>query len=125
MDTRHVQSLSETSTGAAFITVTPDGENAIVVSPGANHHLTPSEVVDAKVAIQNSTVLVAQMELALETVLRAVETVLRAVETARSERIRVVLNLAPVREVPGSLLRDLDPLVVNEHEASFFVGAAG
>jgi ribokinase len=35
-----------------------------------------------------------------------------------------VLNLSPPRPVPGELLRACDPLVVNEHEAAFLLGAA-
>lgn len=117
VDTRHVRVLPGVSTGAAFITVTPDGENAIVVSPGANRRLSPRDVDDASGAIRGAEVLVVQMEL-------APETVRQAVEVAAGLGTRVVLNLAPVREVLGSLLEPLDPLVVNEHEAAFLLGSA-
>src|SRR5919107_4080136 len=39
VDTSLVREVSGSSTGAAFITVTPDGENAITVAPGANRRL--------------------------------------------------------------------------------------
>jgi ribokinase len=116
IDTSLVERASDASTGAAFITVTPDGENAITVAPGANRSLTPQEVDAASGAIGNARVLVAQMEI-------PVETVLRAVEVASERGTRALVNLAPTFEVPRGLLERLDPLVVNEHEAAFLLGS--
>jgi ribokinase len=115
VDTSLVEGVPEVSTGAAFITVTPDGENAITVAPGANRSLTPDDVDGAAEAIGGATVLVAQMEV-------PVETVLRAVEVAAERGVRPLVNLAPTFEVPRELLGKLDPLVVNEHEAAFLLG---
>jgi ribokinase len=115
IDTSLVERASDASTGAAFITVTPDGENAITVAPGANRSLTPQEVDAASGAIGNARVLVAQMEI-------PVETVLRAVGVASERGTRALVNLAPTFEVPRELLERLDPLVVNEHEATFLLG---
>jgi ribokinase len=116
IDTSLVERASDASTGAAFITVTPDGENAITVAPGANRSLTPQEVDAASGAIGNARVLVAQMEI-------PVETVLRAVGVASERGTRALVNLAPTFEVPRELLERLDPLVVNEHEAAFLLGS--
>jgi ribokinase len=116
IDTGLVERASGKSTGAAFITVTPDGENAITVAPGANRSLTPEDADAASEAIGDSQVLVAQMEI-------PVETVLRAVEIADEKRTRALVNLAPTFEVPRELLEKLDPLVVNEHEAGFLLGS--
>jgi ribokinase len=116
IDTSLVERATDASTGAAFITVTPDGENAITVAPGANRSLTPEDVEAAADAIGNSRVLVAQMEI-------PVESVLRAVEVAAERGTRALVNLAPVLEVPRGLLEVLDPLVVNEHEAAFLLGS--
>jgi ribokinase len=115
IDTSLVKQVSGESTGAAFITVTPDGENAITVAPGANRSLTPEDADAASEAIGDSRVLVAQMEI-------PVETVVRAVEIAVQRGIRALVNLAPTFEVPRELLEKLDPLVVNEHEAAFLLG---
>jgi ribokinase len=46
----------------------------------------------------------------------------RAVEVAARSGTRALLNLAPPFEVPRTLLEKLDPLVLNEHEASFLLG---
>jgi ribokinase len=115
VDTGLVEGVRDVSTGAAFITVTPDGENAITVAPGANRRLAPDDVAAAAEAIGGASVFVAQMEI-------PVETVLRAVEVAAERDVRPLVNLAPTFEVPRELLGKLDPLVVNEHEAAFLLG---
>src|SRR3712207_3362262 len=115
VDTSLVKQGSSESTGAAFITVTPDGENAITVAPGANRSLTPEDAEAASEAIGDAHVLVAQIEI-------PVKTVLRAVEVAAECGTRALVNLAPTFEVPRELLEKADPLVVNEHEAAFLLG---
>ncbi len=117
IDTGLVEKATGKATGAAFITVTPDGENAITVAPGANRSLRPEDVDAAAGAIGDARVLVAQMEV-------PVQSVLRAVEVASERGTRALVNLAPTFEVPRGLLERLDPLVVNEHEAAFLLGSA-
>ena len=58
VETTWVEASPNTPTGAAFITVTPDGENAITVAPGANLHLTPNDVDGASEYIGRARVLV-------------------------------------------------------------------
>jgi len=115
VDTAAVGTTGGVSTGAAFITVTPDGENAIVVALGANHRLTAGDVDAVAGSIRSAAVLVAQLEVPLEVVGRAVE-------VAAGAATRVVLNLAPARPVPDALLARVDVLVVNAHEAGFLLG---
>ncbi len=115
VDASLVQEAPGSSTGTAFITVTPDGENAITVAPGANRRLTTEDVDDASESIGGAHVLVAQMEI-------PPEVVLRAVEVASGNGTRVLVNLAPPFEVTRALLEKLDPLVINEHEAAFLLG---
>jgi ribokinase len=115
VDTGLVQQIPGSSTGTAFITVTPDGENAITVAPGANRRLSADDVDAASESIEEAQVLVAQMEV-------PPEVVVRAVEVAARSGTRALLNLAPPFEVPRTLLEKLDPLVLNEHEAAFLLG---
>lgn len=115
VDTSLIEAAPGSSTGTAVITVTPDGENAITVAPGANRRLTEEDVDDAAEAIGGARVLVAQMEV-------SPEVVLRAVEVAAQNGTRALVNLAPPFEVTRELLEQLDPLVVNEHEAAFLLG---
>jgi ribokinase len=115
VDTNLVEEVPDSSTGTAFITVTPDGENAITVAPGANRRLTVEDVDAASGTIGEAKVLVVQMEI-------PPEVVRRAVEVAAANETRALLNLAPPFEVPQALLEKLDPLVLNEHEAAFLLG---
>lgn len=112
VDTSRIEATPEAPTGSAFITLTPDGENAIVVSPGANRCLGPIEVEAAAEELHRAHVVVAQLEVSVEAVERV----------AGSAAGRFLLNLAPPRELPYSLLCRCDPLVVNEHEAAFLLG---
>lgn len=115
VDTEYVKPVPGTSTGSAFITVTPDGENSIVVSPGANRRLDTEAVEEAGETLRRCGVMLAQMEV-------PVEAIARAAEISGNAGARVVLNLAPPREIPGPMLTLADPLIVNEHEAAFLLG---
>jgi ribokinase len=101
-------------TGAAYITVTPDGENTIVVSPGANSAVDVEQVEAAKEVIAEAKVLLASLEVPLP----AIE---KAVEVAAETGTRAVLNLSPVAKLTKQTLARLDPLVVNEHEAQWLL----
>lgn len=102
-------------TGIALVTVSADGENSIVVIPGANAAVT-ADIVSAHAAtVAGADVVVLQGEIP-----RA------ATETAaRLAGGRVVLNLAPVIELSADVVRRADPLVVNEHEARLALSLVG
>ncbi|WP_092864898.1 ribokinase [Quadrisphaera sp. DSM 44207] len=104
-------------TGTAHIAVQDDGDNAIVVAPGANATLTGLTGRDAE-AIATARVLVAQLEVPLEGVLAGAR-------AAQGAGTAVVLNAAPARPLPDELLGLVDVLVVNEHEAAELAGASG
>ncbi|MFE7662886.1 ribokinase [Streptomyces celluloflavus] len=105
-------------TGTAMIIVGPDGDNSIVVSPGANAALAPQDVAAAADVIAGSAVLSLQLEIPMETV-RA------AAASAAAAGTRVVLNPSPAPEsLAPELLAAADPLVVNEHEARQLSGRA-
>ncbi|UMP02870.1 ribokinase [Amycolatopsis sp. EV170708-02-1] len=101
---------SERPTGIAYITVTPDGENSILVSPGANSVLRPEDV-----DLDGAEIVVLSLEIPLETVEHAVA---KAVE----RHVKTLLNLSPAAELSAKTLQGLDVLLVNEHEAAFLLG---
>jgi ribokinase len=109
VDTSRVRKVT-TPTGLAFITVTPDGENSIIVSPGAN-----SAVAAADVELRDARVLVASLEV-------PIEVVEHAVALAARSGVRAVVNLSPVAALSPDTLAVLDPLIVNEHEARALPG---
>lgn len=118
VDVSSVARLTDAPTGVALITVSRDGENTIVVAPGANGRLDADAVVTTIADLAGpGTVLLSQLEVPLDVVHAAA----RAVATAGG---RLVLNLSPARDVPEDLLALCDPLVVNESEARATGGAS-
>lgn len=105
-------------TGNAIILVTPDRENSIIVSPAANRYLTPALVDELKPVWAGAAVLVAQLEIPLETITSMLP-------EAHRSGTRVVLNAAPAAVLPDQVLSIADPLVVNESEAAFLLSHAG
>lgn len=95
-------STSATATGRALITVSDDGENAIVVAPGANDEVVATNVPTCRV-------LLAQLEVPMATVNAAFA-------TARQLGALTILNPAPALEVPDDVLDLTDILVPNEGE---------
>lgn len=103
------------ATGVALITVTPDGENSIIVAPGANAHVTPALLDTVPDAWSGAEVVVMQLEVPMPTV--------EHVAAACVERgQRFVLNCAPAAPLSPAVLAACDPLVVNESEAAFLLG---
>jgi ribokinase len=115
VDADAVRALPGVATGTAYITVTADGENTIVLDPGANARLSADDVTAHRDALAGAAVMLAQLEV-------PVDTVAAAVRAARDAGVRPVVTLAPAQEVPAELLTGLDPLLVNEHEAGFLLG---
>lgn len=99
----------DSSTGVAVITVTPDGENSIIVIPGANSHLTAEDVIEHLDRL-NPAVVVAQLETPLATVEAACD-------WAERHHRRWVFNPSPINQIPERLIARADPLIVNIHEA--------
>ncbi|HRA07523.1 MAG TPA: ribokinase [Propionicimonas sp.] len=93
--------------GMAFITVDDQGENCIVVVPGANGHVDAARINEVADVIASAQLVVLQCELPLA----AIE---RTIELARG---RILLNLAPAVPLSTNCLLSADPLIVNEHEA--------
>ncbi|WP_112140967.1 ribokinase [Glycomyces dulcitolivorans] len=105
---------TDAPTGTASIYVDRRGENSIVVNSGANAELTDLTAPERE-AIAGADVLVLQLE-------TPVPTVAEAVRVAKAAGTRVVLNAAPSTAVPLNVLRGVDVLVVNEHEAAELTG---
>ncbi|MEU6078302.1 ribokinase [Micromonospora sp. NPDC047074] len=100
--------------GVALVMVNADGENAILVSPGANASMAGLTEPELTV-VREADVLLAQLEI-------PVATVTEAAVAARAAGTRVVLNAAPAVPVPAELLAATDLLVVNETEAQALTG---
>ena len=102
-------------TGIAVITVDRAGQNQIMVASGSNMALLPADIDRHKAAFGEARVLLVQ----LETPLPAVQ---RAVALATKKGLTVILNPAPARRLPKSLLKMVDYLTPNESELSVLSG---
>ena len=115
INTKHVLVDKEHPSGVALILVDAHGENSIAVASGANAHLMPQDIDNARGAIEDGDILLMQLETPLETVEHAA---LLANQLGK----KVILNPAPAHPLPESLLRNLYMLIANETEAEFISG---
>ncbi len=115
--TDYVYVDASTHTGTAFIVLSRDtGENMIVVAPGADESVRPEHVDKAFAELSSEVrVVLAQLEIPLDTVSRAL---LRG----RERGALTILNPAPARSVGEDLLRYVDVLTPNRVEASQISG---
>ncbi|HKL31975.1 MAG TPA: ribokinase [Tangfeifania sp.] len=97
--------------GIALINVAEDGENSISVAPGANSYLLPEDVHGFEAAFDGAKVVLAQLEI-------PVETVEAAAEVAHKKGIPFILNPAPGAVIPESLLSKVTIITPNETEAA-------
>lgn len=110
VDLRSVASI-DGPTGIAVIYVQEDGENSILVNAGANSAMTRERVESHAELIQAAPIVALQGEIP-----RAGIEAAAALCGARPDGGRLVLNLAPVMELDPAVIRQADPLVVNEYE---------
>jgi ribokinase len=112
-----VLATPNTASGVAVIFLTPDGQNRIVLVPGANAALSPGDVAAHDAAFADCALLLCQLEAPLETVAAAIE-------RAHAVGKPVLLNPAPARALPSELLARTDYLIPNESEATLLTGIA-
>ena len=106
VDVRHVFVDESRSSGTALIAVDDAAENAIVVSPGANHGVTVDDVAAAEDIIATALVVLLQLEIPLDAATAAAEV---------ADGI-VILNPAPAAALPPALLGATSVLVPNQGE---------
>ena len=118
IDVTHVQQVAGAPTGVGFIVVeATSGNNCIVIDPGANDLLTGINVTDANDAFNSSAVVLAQLEIPVD----AAEA---AMTQGRAHAAITILNPAPVRPLPSSVLQFVDILTPNAIEAKVLAGLA-
>jgi len=111
---RHLRRRHAAS-GVALICVGADGQNSIAVAPGANAQLLPADLVRARTAFQDASILLLQLETPLATVTAAIR-------QAAQWGLPVILNPAPAQPLRDELLRRVTLLTPNETEAEQLTG---
>lgn len=106
-----VEALPACHTGVAMIWVEDDGQNRIVLAPGANGLLDAAAVERAGALIDAAAMLIVQLEVPMSAVQAAV---------ARAHRagVTVLMNPAPAAPLPPPMWPQIHLLVVNESEAA-------
>jgi ribokinase len=108
VDLGDCSTLRDVATGTALIAVAPDGDNQIVVAPGANARLTPE-----RVPALDSDAVICQLEVPVDTI----------ADIAARFGGFFCINLAPARHIDVAVLQRADLVVVNETESAWY-GAA-
>lgn len=102
----------DAATGLAIITLDDRGENAIIVSPGANAYFVPGHLEPAAAVLDQAEVTLLQLEIPLDSVRRAAELAGNL----------LLLNPAPARPLPAELLAVVDVLIPNQSELGLLAG---
>lgn len=114
IDTAGLQTVDTAPTGTALVMVEDDGQNRIVVVPGANDCVRIDAAALAR-QLDGAAFLVAQFE-------TPPDQVALAIGVAHRAGCKVLLNPSPVQSFADALWPQIDTLVVNEVEASALSG---
>lgn len=115
INTTYVTQTKQAPSGVALINIDNNGNNIIIVAPGANGILSPDDVKQAEPDIASSGALVAQLEI-------PIETVEFAAEIAHKHNVPFILDPAPARRLSAKLFSIVDVLTPNETEAQILTG---
>lgn len=114
VDVRGIKMAEGISTGLASILLA-QGDNQIVVVPGANAHSLPEDVYQHEALIAQADVVLLQLEIPLRTVIAAAEVAKRHGRT-------VILNPGPAMDLPEELLKHTDYITPNRSELGLLTG---
>ena len=110
VDMQGVSFSQDQLSGTAFINVQSDGQNTIVVNPGANASVTPEYIFKNRYIFNDARYCLIQMEIPLETV----EAI---VQLCRELDVKVILKPSPAQALPSGVLNGLFLLIPNQEEA--------
>jgi ribokinase len=104
------------ATGVALIAVAADGQNSIVVAPGANMAWDDDAMAEVEGKVARCRLLVLNLEV-------PPTVIVRAVRVAKRSGAQVILNPAPHRSGDEGCFGGVDIFVPNQVEAALFAGA--
>lgn len=110
-----IKTVSETASGIALITVNENGENEIVVAPGANAKLNADFLTQKKELIKASEIVLAQLEIPLESIAFLAD-------FCKNEKLPFILNPAPAQLLDEKILQNLYAITPNQSEAAHLTG---
>ncbi len=110
VDCQGITATADQHSGVAIITIAADGENQIIIIPGANGAVGEAELARLDAALEGTTLLLLQLEVPLSIVQAAAE-------LAQSRHVPVILDPAPAQLLPPALIATVDYLTPNTVEA--------
>ncbi len=112
----NVMQMEGVSTGAAFIFVNEDnGDNAIIVAPGAAGLIGIEDVDANRAEIEKAAIFMTQLE-------QPLEAAIHGLSIARSAGVTTVFNPAPAQTIPDEIYALCDYVVPNEVEVAHIAG---
>ena len=112
VDTSHI-GVAAGSSGTASIVVDVAGENAIIVTPGANLAVTPKYLESKREVLGSAGLVLAQLEVPLQTVSWLAE-------CCEQLKVPLMLDPAPAAVLPPQLLSHVTWFTPNQTEAAFY-----
>lgn len=109
VDISAITTVTQESSGVALISIDAEGDNSIIVAPGANKCITAVDIRNKENIIKNAKLLIVQLEIPLEAVIEAVK-------IAHQNGVQVLLDPAPAQSLPDDLLQMIDYITPNETE---------
>jgi ribokinase len=115
IDTRFIFTDEQLSSGTALITVNNEGQNTIVVAPGANYSLNIDDIDKAGTVIDEADIILVQLEIPLQVVEHVIA-------LAAEKNKKVILNPAPAQLLADKIYSQLYAVTPNETEAEILTG---
>ena len=111
----HISIDPNQASGIALINVDDQGENHIVVVPGANGTLTNSHIESILSDVPDEAVILLQLEI-------PIETVAFVISSLRNKKRKIILDPAPACELSPSFMDGVYLVTPNETEATLLSG---
>jgi ribokinase len=116
VDTTYLQRDTNVASGIAFISIDHEGQNQIIILPGANGTFSAERLSSSQELIAGARIVLLQLEIPIATALAAARFAKRGTRGTRDKEAIVILDPAPAQEIPDELLTLVDYITPNETE---------
>ncbi|MBS4197615.1 ribokinase [Lederbergia citri] len=115
VNTKYILRDRENFTGVGSVILEDNGDNRIIVVPGANLNFTINDLENTKHLIRDAKIIVLQLEM-------DIKMVERAIAYATNYDVPILFNPAPAQKLSDDLLSKITYLTPNETEAEILTG---
>jgi ribokinase len=125
VDTTYLQRDTNVASGIAFISIDNEGQNQIIILPGANGTFSAERLSSSQGLIASARIVLLQLEIPIATALAAARFAKRGtqgIQGTRATETIVILDPAPAQDIPDELLTLVDYITPNETELALLNG---